>query len=67
MQRIALFGNAHLDSLLCGGAGDSTVRSGPFTAACPPLISLVRWAGRIKVTLQRIGECMQRRLIRGLS
>ncbi len=67
MQRIALFGNAHLDSLLCGGAGDSTIRSGPFTAACPRLISLVHWAGRIRVTLQRIGECMQRRLIRRLS
>ncbi len=67
MQRIALFGNAHLDSLLCGGAGDSTIRSGPFTAACPRLISLLHWAGRIKVPLQRIGECMQRRLIRGLS
>ncbi len=68
MQRIALFGNEHLDSLLCGGAGDRTIRSGPFAAAaCQRLACLVHWAGRIQLTLQRIGECMQRLLVRRLS
>ncbi len=68
MQRIALFGNAHLDRLLCEGAGDRTLRSGPFTAAaCQRLARPVYWAGRIQLTLQRIGECMQRRLVRRLS